>query len=775
MIIPLFVGRRRSVEGLDYVMESIDQKIILLAQKNPELEDPADSDLYQVGTLANVLQMLKLPDGTVKILAEGEARVKVLHTDIIVDQKKKRTSFKCKAEIIETIDSKSNYMYQSELTALRKTILEQFEDYVKHSKKIPQEIALLVYQIDDMSKFADTMSSYFSLKSVQKQQLLETFDIKERLEILLQFIYNEIDILKIQHKIRTRVKGQIEKTQREYYLNEQLKAIQHELHTTSEGLDEISEFERQIREKKLSPEARQKAHCEVRKLRTMNQVSAEAVIVRNYLDWLLNLPWNNPKKLKKNLPQAEEILAEHHYGLDKVKERIIEFLAVQARTNKMSGQILCFVGPPGVGKTSLGKSIAEATGREFHRIALGGVHDEAEIRGHRRTYLGSMPGKILQSMRKGETTNPIIFLDEIDKLGRDWRGDPSSALLEVLDPEQNAHFSDHYLELPFDLSEVMFIATANTLNIHPALLDRMEVIRLHGYTEDEKINIALKYLIPKQIKAHGLKSKEITFDPDSIITIIRLYTKEAGVRNLEREIAKICRKVVLEISKTTIKSIYIDAAKVAHYCGVPKYTYGMIEEESITGTTNGLAWTEFGGDLLKIEAILFPGAGKHTLTGQLGDIMQESIHAAISLIRARAKTFGIDDAIFKDKDIHVHVPEGAIPKDGPSAGIGMFAAILSATINQPIRNDIAMTGEITLRGKILPIGGLKEKLLAAHRGCIKTVLIPKENEKDLHEVPANIKQDLEIVLIEHVDQALSKIFCCELKLPYPALQVVAAP
>lgn len=758
MIVPLFVGRRRSVSALESVMEgkTSEQKILLVTQKNSSIEDPEPKDLYEVGTLVNVLQLLKLPDGTVKILVEGESRFKIDFVESIsVKTDENKSFFRAAGTIVESEEVASNPL---ELEALRKSVSEYFEQYIKINKKIPADIMGVINQISDYSKFSDTIASYFTLKIEEKQRLLECFDIKTRLELLFKHIDNELDVLQIQQKIRSRVKGQMEKSQRDYYLNEQLKAIYRELHDSENGFDEITEFEKAIKQKKLSKEAKEKAMVELKKLRTMSMTSAEAVVVRNYLDWLLALPWSKKNVLKTDLEKADKILNAHHYSLQKIKERIIEFLAVQARVKKISGQILCLVGPPGVGKTSLGKSIAEATGREFYKISLGGVRDEAEVRGHRRTYIGSMPGKFIQAMRKVNTANPLFLLDEIDKLGSDWRGDPTSALLEVLDPEQNANFNDHYLEVEYDLSNVLFICTANTLNMPAPLLDRLEIIRLSGYTEDEKKHIAIKYLIPKQVKVNGLKSTEIEFKEDAIIDVIRYYTKEAGVRGLEREIAKICRKSILELSKTKKKKITVTKKQAAEYCGIQQYTFGTTNETDSVGIVNGLAWTEVGGELLKIEAITLPGTGKQLLTGHLGEVMQESITAATSLVRRKSPEFGINKDFYKNNDIHVHVPEGAVPKDGPSAGIGMFTAILSALTETPVRKDVAMTGEVTIKGRVLPIGGLKEKLLGAHRGGIKTVLIPEANKKDLEDIPDNVKKDLEVVAVKTVDELLKYAF-----------------
>ncbi len=743
MIVPLFVGREKSVRALEEVMQGDHKQILLVTQRNAAQDSPDPRDLYKIGTIGTILQMLKLPDGTVKVLVEGTKRVKVLKYE--TDDSYFIAEIE---EIEETVKS------SEELEALCRTVISQFEQYIKLNRKIPPDVLVTINQIEDPAKLADTIASYFTLRIADKQLLLETVDINERLEKALSFIENENNVLQVEKRIRTRVKKQMEKTQREYYLNEQLKAIHKELGENEEGKDEISELEEKVKKTKLSKEAKAKAIAEIKKLRAMNQASAEATVVRNYLDWLLNIPWQHRSKVKKDLNEAETVLNRDHYGLEKVKERILEYLAVQSRVGKVRGQILCLVGPPGVGKTSLGKSIAQATGRNFVRISLGGVRDESEIRGHRRTYIGSMPGKIIQGMKKGKTSNPLFLLDEIDKLGSDWRGDPASALLEVLDPEQNSTFNDHYLEVDYDLSDVMFVTTANTLRMPQPLLDRMEIIRLPGYTEDEKLAIAKNHLIPKQIEMHGLKKGELEIDDEALMLLIRTYTREAGVRNLEREIANLARKAIKEILTTKSKVVKITKDNLEKFAGVLRYHYGQAETEDAVGMATGLAWTEVGGDLLTIEAIVLPGKGKPMFTGKLGDVMQESIQAALSYVRVRSHQFGLKPTLFEKRDIHIHVPEGAIPKDGPSAGVAMCTAIVSAFTGIPIRKDVAMTGEITLRGRVLQIGGLKEKLLAAHRGGIKTVIIPIDNEKDLAEIPDNVKEGLTIIPVRTVDDAL---------------------
>ena len=743
MIVPLFVGREKSIKALEEVMRS-DTFILLATQKNASDDDPATDAIFETGTLASVLQLLKLPDGTVKVLVEGATRAKVLkYTD--------RNDY-YEADASPVVDDMGDRV---EAEAMARSVVTEFENYVKLNKKVSPEVVGVIQQIEDYAKLADTVASHLAVKIPDKQDILETASVTQRLEKVLGLMESEISVLQVEKRIRTRVKRQMEKTQREYYLNEQMKAIQKEL-GDEEGRDELQELEDKIKKTKLSKEAREKATHELKKLRQMSPMSAEATVVRNYLDWLLSIPWNKKSKVKKDLNLAEQILDADHYGLEKVKERIVEYLAVQQRANKLTGPILCLVGPPGVGKTSLGKSIAKATGREFVRVSLGGVRDEAEIRGHRRTYIGSMPGKIIQSMRKAKTSNPLFLLDEVDKMGADFRGDPSSALLEVLDPEQNHTFNDHYLEVDYDLSSVMFITTANTLNIPPPLMDRMEIIRIAGYTEDEKVEIARKHLIPHAIVKHGLEAKEWSIDDEALLTLIRRYTREAGVRNLERELSNLIRKAVKELMTSKKKSIAVTAASLGDYLGVPKYRYGEIEESDLVGVVTGLAWTDVGGELLTIEGVMMPGKGKMTVTGNLRDVMKESISAAASYVRSRAVAFGIEPPLFDKRDIHVHVPEGATPKDGPSAGVAMVAAIVSVMTGIPVRRDVAMTGEITLRGRVLPIGGLKEKLLAAARGGMKTVLIPEENAKDLVEISDTIKKGLEIVPVTRMDEVLAR-------------------
>lgn len=752
MIVPLFVGRDKSVLALEEMMLTNQKDLILVTQKSPADDNPDAKDLYSVGTLGTLLQLLKLPDGTVKVLVEGTQRVRL---NQFVDD---APFFQAYGSIIHEEEGA-----EEELEALTRAVVSQFEQYIKLNRKIPPEVLVTVNQIADPAKLADTVASYFSLKIPDKQILLETANISKRLEKVLGYIESESAVLHVEKKIRTRVKKQMEKTQREYYLNEQLKAINRELGEGEEGKDEIAEIEDKIKKVKLSKEAREKALSEVRKLRTMNASSAESTVLRNYLDWLLNLPWKQRSRTKNNLSVAENILNKDHYALDKVKERILEYLAVQARVGKVRGQILCLVGPPGVGKTSLGKSLAKATGRSFVRMALGGVRDESEIRGHRRTYIGSMPGKIIQGMKKAKTSNPLFLLDEIDKLGSDFRGDPASALLEVLDPEQNAAFNDHYLEVDYDLSDVMFITTANTLKMPQPLLDRMEIIRIPGYTEDEKLVIAKEHLLPKQMEQHGLKKAEFSVDEEALITLIRNYTREAGVRSLEREITNLCRKAVREIMSDKIKQLKVTDENLETYAGIKRFRYGLAEENDAIGVTTGLAWTEVGGELLSIEAVVLPGKGKTQITGKLGDVMQESIQAALSYVRSRSTQFGLKPSLFERKDIHIHVPEGAIPKDGPSAGITMCTSIVSVLTGIPVRKDIAMTGEVTLRGNVLPIGGLKEKLLAAHRGGVKTVIIPYDNEKDLAEIPDNVTKGLTIIPVKHVDEVLRLALSTELQ------------
>ncbi|MBX3458232.1 MAG: endopeptidase La [Candidatus Paracaedibacteraceae bacterium] len=753
MIVPLFVGREKSVRALEDVMRGQDKQILLVTQKNPALDDPSTTDLYTVGTVGNILQLLKLPDGTVKVLVEGTQRVRLTKFS------DNEEYFEAYAELLSDDDDKTD----EEIEAITRSLITQFEQYIKLNKKIPPDVLVTINQIEDPAKLADTVASYLSLKISEKQSLLEMANAGDRLEELLIMIEGEISVMQVEKRIRTRVKKQMEKTQRDYYLNEQMKAIQKELNDNEEAKDELSEFEQKIRKTKLSKEANEKCVSEMKKLRAMNPMSAEATVIRNYLDWMLTIPWKQATRVKKDLVEARKILDRDHFGLDKVKERILEYLAVQARVGRVRGQILCLVGPPGVGKTSLGKSIAQATGRHFIRVALGGVKDEAEIRGHRRTYIGSMPGKIVQGMKKAKSSNPLFLLDEIDKMGADWRGDPASALLEVLDPEQNSTFNDHYLEVDYDLSDVMFVTTANTLKMSQPLLDRMEIIRLPGYTEDEKIQIAKQHLVPKEMEIHGLKSGELTIDDDVLRDLVRLYTRESGVRNLEREIANLSRKAIKEILVDKVKTVHLTSKNLHKYAGAPKFHYGQAEEQDSVGATTGLAWTEVGGDLLTIEAVVVPGKGKTMITGKLGDVMQESIQAAVSYIRSQAPRFGIDPALFERRDIHIHVPEGAIPKDGPSAGVAMCTSIVSALTGIPVRKDIAMTGEITLRGRVLQIGGLKEKLLAAHRGGIKKVLIPVDNEKDLEEIPDNVKAGISIIPVSAADEVLKEALIERLK------------
>ena len=742
MIVPLFVGRDKSVRALEDVMKD-DKKILLVAQKDAADDDPSKDEIYHIGTVATVLQLLKLPDGTVKVLVEGISRATI-------------TDFSENEEFFEAYanEAKEDEIDDTELEALSRSVVSQFEHYIKLNRKIPPEALVSINQIDAHSKLADTVASHLALKISEKQELLEIFSVTARMERIISFMEGEIGVLKVEKKIRGRVKRQMEKTQREYYLNEQLKAIQKELGETDEGKDENAEIEELIIKTRLSKEAKEKAKGELKKLKNMSPMSAEATVVRNYLDWMLGIPWKKRSRVNKDIKKAQDILNADHYGLEKVKERILEYLAVQQRTQKLKGPILCLVGPPGVGKTSLGKSIGNATGRNFVRMSLGGVRDESEIRGHRRTYIGSMPGKILQGMKKAKSSNPLFLLDEIDKMGQDFRGDPASALLEVLDPEQNDTFQDHYLEVDYDLSDVMFVTTANTLRIPDPLLDRMEIIRIEGYTEDEKIEIARIHLLEKQMKAHGLKDGEWSISEAALRDVIRYYTREAGVRNLERELANLTRKATKEILLQDGGSIKITTRNLGKYAGVKKYRFGEVEEEDLIGVTTGLAWTEVGGEILTIEAVMVPGKGKMTVTGKLGDVMQESIQAARSFVQSRSAEFGIKPTLFDKRDIHVHVPEGATPKDGPSAGVGMATSIVSTLTGIPVRKDIAMTGEITLRGRVLPIGGLKEKLLAALRGGIKKVMIPKDNEKDLEEIPDNVKKGLEIVPVTGVEEVL---------------------
>ncbi len=744
MIVPLFVGREKSVRALEAVMKD-DKQILLVAQKNASQDDPSADDIYRVGTVSTILQLLKLPDGTVKVLVEGGKRAKITgfrDTD---------SYFEAFVEAMpdQGVDAK-------ELEALGRTVVSQFEQYIKLNKKIAPEVLVSLNQIEEPSKLADTVASHLNLKIAEKQELLEIAKVGERLERVFGHMESEIGVLQVEKRIRSRVKRQMEKTQREYYLNEQLKAIQKELGEGEDGKDENAELEARIKKTRFSKEAREKAMQELKKLKTMSPMSAEATVVRNYLDWMLSIPWKKRSKIRNDVTAAEKVLEADHYGLEKVKERIIEYLAVQARSPKVRGPILCLVGPPGVGKTSLGKSVAKATGRNFVRMSLGGVRDEAEIRGHRRTYIGSMPGKVIQGMKKAKTSNPLFLLDEVDKLGADWRGDPSSALLEVLDPEQNSTFNDHYLEVDYDLSDVMFVTTANSLRMPQPLMDRMEIIRIPGYTEDEKVEIAKRHLIAKQSEAHGLKPDEWHISDDALRDLIRYYTREAGVRNMEREIANLARKAVKEIVTKKTKKVAITRKSLEKYSGVRKFRFGETEAEDMVGVVTGLAWTEVGGEILTIELVLLPGKGNIKITGKLGDVMQESVSAALSYVRSRSTRFGIKPTLFEKRDIHVHVPEGATPKDGPSAGVAMATSIVSILTGIPVRRDVAMTGEITLRGRVLPIGGLKEKLLAALRAGINTVFIPKENEKDLAEIPDNVKRHLKIVPVADVDEVIAQ-------------------
>ena len=744
MIVPLFVGREKSVRALEDVMKD-DKQILLVTQRNAAQDDPGPADMYAIGTVGTVLQLLKLPDGTVKVLVEGGARAK------IQEFTETEPFFVASASAMAEPATEGK-----ETEALARSVITQFEQYIKLNKKIPPEVLVSVNQIEDPSKLADTVASHLTLKISDKQELLEIPTVAGRLEKVFSFMEGEIGVLQVEKRIRSRVKRQMEKTQREYYLNEQMKAIQKELGESEDGRDELAELEERIKKTKLTKEAREKAAAEVKKLRTMSPMSAEATVVRNYLDWMLSIPWSKPTKVKKDIKLAQKVLNDDHYGLEKVKERILEYLAVQQRQKKIKGPILCLVGPPGVGKTSLGKSIAKATGRNFIRMSLGGVRDEAEVRGHRRTYIGSMPGKVIQAMKKAKSSNPLFLLDEIDKLGQDWRGDPSSALLEVLDPEQNVNFNDHYLEVDYDLSDVMFITTANTLRMPQPLLDRMEIIRIPGYTEDEKVEIAFRHLIPKQMKDHALKKTEWSVSEDAIRDLVRYYTREAGVRNLEREIANLARKSIKEILMKNLKKITINRRNLGKFAGVKKFRYGETETKDMVGVTTGLAWTEVGGEILTIEAVTVPGKGRVIATGKLGDVMKESVQAAESFVKSRSTEFGIKPTLFNRKDIHVHVPEGATPKDGPSAGVAMVTTIVSVLTGIPVRRDVAMTGEITLRGRVLPIGGLKEKLLAALRAGIKTVLIPSENEKDLADIPDNVKRGLEIIPAATVEEVLRR-------------------
>ncbi|MBE3732979.1 endopeptidase La [Vibrio parahaemolyticus] len=742
MVIPLFVGREKSISCLETAMET-NKQVLLVAQKQADTDEPTVDDLFEVGTVATILQLLKLPDGTVKVLVEGQQRAKINHF-------KESDFFLAEAEFIVTPE-----LDEREQEVIVRSAINQFEGFIKLNKKIPPEVLTSLNGIDEAARLADTIAAHMPLKLVDKQQVLEIIDVTERLEFLMGQMESEIDLLQVEKRIRGRVKKQMEKSQREYYLNEQMKAIQKELGEMEDAPDEFETLQKKIDESKMPQEAREKTEQELQKLKMMSPMSAEATVVRSYIDWMVSVPWTKRSKVKKNLAKAEEILNEDHYGLERVKERILEYLAVQNRINKLKGPILCLVGPPGVGKTSLGRSIASATGRKYVRMALGGVRDEAEIRGHRRTYIGSLPGKLIQKMSKVGVKNPLFLLDEIDKMSSDMRGDPASALLEVLDPEQNNSFNDHYLEVDYDLSDVMFVATSNSMNIPGPLLDRMEVIRLSGYTEDEKLNIAKRHLVEKQVQRNGLKPNEIVIEDSAIIGIIRYYTREAGVRGLEREISKICRKAVKNILlDKDIKSVTVTMDNLREYLGVQRFDYGKADESNRIGQVTGLAWTEVGGDLLTIETQSMPGKGKLTQTGSLGDVMQESIQAAMTVVRSRADKLGINSDFYEKKDIHVHVPEGATPKDGPSAGTAMCTALVSALTGNPVKAEVAMTGEITLRGEVLPIGGLKEKLLAAHRGGIKTVLIPKDNERDLEEIPENVIADLQVIPVQWIDEVL---------------------
>ena len=741
MVIPLFVGREKSIKALNEVMKS-DKKIILVTQINSEIDDPSAEDIYSFGCESSILQLLKLPDGTVKVLVEGLNRVK------ISDFNQKEEFFKCSAEVIKNEES------TEDLLPFALTSIKKLEKLSGINKKIPFESINNLKSLKDSSQIADNIASHLNISISDKQKIFEMLDVKKKINKIIEYLDNEISIVGVEKRIRGRVKNQMEKTQREYYLNEQLKAIQKELGEIEEGKDEITNLHKSIVKAKMPKEVTKKCLSELKKLKSMSPMSAEATVVRNYLDWMIELPWNKKDKVVDDLNKAKEILDKDHYGLEKVKERIVEYLAVQKRIEKIKGPILCLVGPPGVGKTSLGKSVAKATGRKFVRMSLGGIRDEAEIRGHRRTYIGSLPGKIIQQMKKAGAKNPLFLLDEIDKVGADYRGDPSSALLEALDPEQNSSFNDHYLEVDYDLSDVMFVTTANTLNILPPLLDRLEVIRIPGYTEDEKINIANKYLLPKQIENNGIKEGEMTFEKDTIKNIIRDYTKESGVRNLEREISKISRKTVTQIISEGKKNVVVDEKNLNSFLGVKKFKFGELENKDEVGIVTGLAWTEFGGEILKIETVHMPGKGKMQITGKLGDVMQESVKAAKSFVRSKSIEYGIIPPVFEKKDFHIHVPEGATPKDGPSAGIAMVTSIVSSITGIPVKREIAMTGEVTITGKILPIGGLKEKLLAAHRAGIKKVLIPEDNKKDLAEIPDKIKSDMEVIAVSHVDNVL---------------------
>lgn len=742
MVIPLFVGREKSIQCLEAAMDN-NKQVLLVAQKKAETDEPKVADLFEVGTVATILQLLKLPDGTVKVLVEGQQRAKIT-------QFYEEEYFFADAQYLVTPE-----LDEREQEVVVRSAINQFEGFIKLNKKIPPEVLTSLNGIDEAARLADTIAAHMPLKLVDKQKVLELLDVSERLEFLMGQMESEIDLLQVEKRIRTRVKKQMEKSQREYYLNEQMKVIQKELGEMDDAPDEFETLKKKIEESKMPKEARDKAEQELHKLKMMSPMSAEATVVRSYIDWMVNVPWTKRSKVKKDLSKAEEILNADHYGLERVKERILEYLAVQSRINKLKGPILCLVGPPGVGKTSLGRSIAAATGRQYVRMALGGVRDEAEIRGHRRTYIGSMPGKLIQKMAKVGVKNPLFLLDEIDKMSSDMRGDPASALLEVLDPEQNNSFNDHYLEVDYDLSDVMFVATSNSMNIPGPLLDRMEVIRLSGYTEDEKLNIAKDHLVSKQVERNGLKPSEIVIEDSAIVGIIRYYTREAGVRGLEREISKICRKAVKKILLDKgVKTVVVNQQNLKEFLGVQRFDYGKAEESNRIGQVNGLAWTEVGGDLLTIETQSMPGKGKLTQTGSLGDVMQESIQAAMTVVRSRAEKLGINPDFYEKKDIHVHVPEGATPKDGPSAGIAMCTALVSSLTGNPVKAEVAMTGEITLRGEVLPIGGLKEKLLAAHRGGIKTVLIPKDNERDLEEIPDNVIADLQVLPVQWIDEVL---------------------
>ncbi len=755
MIVPLFVGRTKSIKALEFA-EKNDKEIFLVAQKDANVDEPGQDDIYRFGTIANILQLLKLPDGTVKVLVEGLERAKVSH---FVDNPEFFEAYLDKIEC-------SSFDNDKETSALSRTAVSQFESYVKLNRKVPPEILVSLNQISDLNKLADTMSAHLGIRLSDKQNLLELLSVKDRLSKVIEFMDNEIGVLQVEKKIRSRVKRQMDKTQKEYYLNEQIKAIQKELGESSDPKDEIAEIEDNIKKINFSEEALDKVKSEIKKLKNMGPMSAEATVVRNYIDWMTSIPWNNNLESEINLVKALKVLDRDHYGLTKVKDRIIEYLAVQTRVEKPKGPILCLVGPPGVGKTSLGKSIAKALNRPFIKFSLGGIRDESEIRGHRRTYIGSMPGKIIQSLKKSKHSNPLFLLDEVDKIGSDWRGDPASALLEVLDPEQNKNFNDHYLEVDYDLSNVMFVTTANTLNIPQPLIDRMEVIRISGYTENEKLNIASRYLLPKQIKENGIKNSEIKVADSALTSIIRSYTRESGVRNLEREISKLLRKALKSIILKKKRRSSISSRNIEEYLGVKKFKFGEIENKPLVGVCTGLAWTEVGGELLQIEAVIMPGKGKAYYTGKLGDVMKESVQAAQSFVNSNAKKYGISPMLFEKNDIHVHVPEGATPKDGPSAGIAMFTAIVSAFTGVPIKNNIAMTGEITLRGRVLPIGGLKEKLLAAVRGGIKEVIIPSENKKDLAEIDEKeILKNIEINFVDNANEILKKAFISKI-LPY---------